>query len=136
MKWTCQGKSALLSSSQRYKGLVQLWSLRTWTQIWSVSHYFKVQLNFLTLRNLKSIFRLFINVEEQKLICQHCVFSQCQRLLWKAALDHPHPLVPGQRQTTDHRAVLLIRLVQVHVAKAQKKLSILYQSVIINSLAL
>lgn len=36
MRWTCQGKSALLSSSQRYRGPVQLWSQKTWTQTWKV----------------------------------------------------------------------------------------------------
>lgn len=41
MRWTCQGKSALLSSSQRSRGPARLWSLRTWTQTWRVSHYSK-----------------------------------------------------------------------------------------------
>lgn len=51
-------------------------------------------------------------------ICQHNVFSQCQKLPWKAALDRPHLLAPDQKRTTDHRAVLLTRLVQVHTANA------------------
>lgn len=38
MRLTCQGKSALLSSSQRFKGLMQLWNLRIWTRTWRVSH--------------------------------------------------------------------------------------------------
>lgn len=37
MRLTCQGKSAPLSSSQRFKGLMQLWNLRIWTQTWRVS---------------------------------------------------------------------------------------------------
>lgn len=70
--------------------------------------------------------------EEEELICQHCVFSQCQKLLWKAALDHPHLLVPDQRQTTEHRAALLTRLVQVHTANTHtNKLSPLYYIIII-----
>lgn len=37
MRLTCQGKSAPLSSSQRFKGLMQPWNLRIWTQTWRVS---------------------------------------------------------------------------------------------------
>lgn len=53
------------------------------------------------------------------LVCQLYVFSQCQKLPWKAALDRPHLPVPDQRWTTEHRTVLLIRLVQVHTARAR-----------------
>lgn len=50
MRWTCLGKSALLSSSQRFRGLAQPWNLRTWIQTWRVSHFSDLW-NVLTIRN-------------------------------------------------------------------------------------
>lgn len=44
MRLTCQGKSALLSLSQRSKGLMQLWNLRIWTQTWRVSQCCSISL--------------------------------------------------------------------------------------------
>ena len=39
MRWTCPGRSAHLSSSQRFRGLARQGRRRTWTQTWTVSTF-------------------------------------------------------------------------------------------------
>lgn len=105
MKWTCQGKSALLSLSQRSRGLVQLWSLRTWIQTWRVSHYsWKDLLEcFLYCHqkwkgyNLNS--RLFVSIIMKN--CQHYIFTVSE----VAMESSPGPSTSsGSRPEADHRA--------------------------------